>query len=382
MFSALIGTFGCIVISMTPFDQHQEELTHPPSRKKPSYPISNAFRQYLRQHGREVQLPVQYQDLQRFTYSVPLMDRAGNYTLWEQISYDMKEWEWIKDGLVHMYAILKTEGDLRFSKHLKVARIDYCTFGNSNPFRIRIVNQYNDNYDHFYIKVADASRVYGLELEHILSPDHINFFTFGETLVEEHIPGIPGDVFIQDYLPQANTNLIRFAKEFVKFNERCFVRLLGDMRSYNFVVNIIPDIEDVQYRIRAIDFDQQSYEGRKKLYLPQFFKENLPLVQVCMDHLNEDSIEQYQTEEKSMMAYRVSASRYRLASLIQLMQEDTLSTTEKTEQLSKELYEHYQDEAFLQCSQMGAIVKMQLKKTLYAKLQQITKDHQSGFFPS
>lgn len=367
---------------MTPLHFHQQELTHPPSRKKPSYPISNAFRQYLRQHGREVQLPVQYQDLQRFTYSVPLMDRAGNYTLWEQISYDMKEWEWIRDGLVHMYAILKTEGDLRFSKHLKVARIDYCTFGNSNPFRIRIVNQYNDNYDHFYIKVADASRVYGLELEHILSPDHINFFTCGETLVEEHIPGIPGDVFIQDYLPQANTNLIRFAKEFVKFNERCFVRLLGDMRSYNFVVNIIPDIEDVQYRIRAIDFDQQSYEGRKKLYLPQFFKENLPLVQVCMDHLNDDSIEQYQTEEKSLMAYRVSASRYRLASLIQLMQEDTLSTTEKTEQLAKELYEHYQDEAFLKCSQMAAIIKMQLKKTLYAKLQQITKDHQSGFFSS
>ena len=101
-----------------------------------------------------------------------------------------------------------------------------------------------------------------------------------------------------------------------------------------------------------------------------------------MDHLNDDSIEQYQTEEKSMMAYRVSASRYRLASLIQLMQQDTLSTSEKTEQLAKELYEHYQDEAFLQCSQMGAIVKMQLKKTLYAKLQQITKDHQSGFFTS
>jgi hypothetical protein len=65
-------------------------------------------------------------------------------------------------------------------------------------------------------------------------------------------------------------------KEFVKFNERCFVRLLGDMRSYNFVVNITPDIEDYQYRIRAIDFDQQSYEGRRNLYLPQFFKENLP----------------------------------------------------------------------------------------------------------
>ena len=55
-----------------------------------------------------------------------------------------------------------------------------------------------------------------------------------------------------------DTNMIRFAKEFVKFNERCFVRLLGDMRSYNFVVNVIPDVEDFQYRVRAIDFDQQS----------------------------------------------------------------------------------------------------------------------------
>ena len=49
------------------------------------------------------------------------------------------------------------------------------------------------------------------------------------------------------------------------------------MRSYNCVVDITPDIEDYQYRIRAIDFDQQSYEGRKNLYLPQFFKENFSL---------------------------------------------------------------------------------------------------------
>jgi hypothetical protein len=145
-----------------------------------------------------------------------------------------------------------------------VARIDYCSFGNSHPFRIRIVNKFNDNYDHYYIKIADASRIYGLELEHILSPNRITFLTNKNTLVEEHIAGIPGDLFISDYLHQPVTNRIRFSKEFVKFNERCFVRLLGDMRSYNFVVDITPDIEDVQYRIRAIDFDQQSYEGRKK----------------------------------------------------------------------------------------------------------------------
>jgi hypothetical protein len=102
-----------------------------------------------------------------------------------------------------------------------------------------------------------------LELEHILSPNRINYFVDRETLIEEHIAGIPGDQFIASWMEDKRVNKIRLAKEFVKFNERCFVRLLGDMRSYNYVVDITPDFDDVQYRIRAIDFDQQSYEGRK-----------------------------------------------------------------------------------------------------------------------
>jgi hypothetical protein len=232
-----------------------------PSRKKPMFPVHDRLRAYLKNHGREVKLPVSYNDLLRITYSIPLKDKKGNDTYWEKVVYDMRDWEFIRDGLVQMYAILKTEGDLTFTSHLDVARIDYCSFGNSNPFRVRIVNKYNDNYDHYYIKIADASRIYGLELEHILSPNRITYLTNQNTLVEEHIPGIPGDVFIANHLSDPLTNKTRLAKEFVKFNERCFVRLLGDMRSYNFVVDITPDIEDYQYRIRAIDFDQQSYEA-------------------------------------------------------------------------------------------------------------------------
>ncbi len=97
----------------------------------------------------------------------------------------------------------------------------------------------------FYVKQADASRTpASLELEHLLSPNRITFFTHQSTLVEEHIAGIPGDIFIQHYLDDPLTNKIRLSKEFVKFNERCFVRLLGDMRSYNFVIEMTPDIEE------------------------------------------------------------------------------------------------------------------------------------------
>jgi hypothetical protein len=267
-----------------------------------------------------------------------------------------------------MYAILRSEGDLTFSRHLDVARVDFCSFANSSPFRIRIVNKFNDNYDHYYIKQADASRIYGLELEHLLSPNRITYFSHNDTIIEEHIPGIPGDVFIRQYLDEPITNRIRFAKEFVKFNERCFVRLLGDMRAYNFVVNITPDIEDVQYRIRSIDFDQQSYEGRKNLYLPQFFKENTALVDLCAASLNRDSITQYQNEERTTMAFRVASSRFRLMHLLNTMSTDRISTTEKLDQLRNELAAHFEAPVFLKCRSMGQLVKRQLKQTLQKNL--------------
>jgi len=347
---------------------HHSNQQDKPSRKKPIFPVNEALRAYLKHHGREVKLPVSYRDLIHFTYSVPLLDKNGKDTLWEKVMYDMKEWQFIREGLVKMYATLKTEGDLRFTKHLDVARIDYCTFGNSNPFRIRIVNKFNDNYDHYYIKQADASRVYGLELEHILSPNRITFLTSKATLVEEHIAGIPGDVFVRQHLNLPETNRIRIAKEFVKFNERCFVRLLGDMRSYNFVIDITPDIEDYQYRIRAIDFDQQSYEGRKSLYLPQFFKENLPFVKLSMQHLNKESIQQYQTEERTLMALRLASNRYRVMELIKVMTADKISTPEKLEQLKTELGEGFGTIAFKKCKSMGQLLKQNMKETLRKNL--------------
>ncbi len=213
-----------------------------------------------------------------------------------------------------------------------------------------------------------------LNLNICCHPNRISFFTHQQTLIEDHIPGIPGDIFIMHYLNEPITNKIRFAKEFVKFNERCFVRLLGDMRSYNFVVDITPDIEDFQYRIRAIDFDQQSYEGRKNIYLPQFFKENKSLVDICIKYLNEDSITQYQTEERTMMAFRVASSRFRLMHLLNIMSIDNISTPEKLIQLREELASEFQAPVFLKCRSMGQLVKKQLKQTLQKNLALIQKN--------
>jgi hypothetical protein len=47
----------------------------------------------------------------------------------------------------------------------------------------------------------------------------------------------------------------------------------------------IHDFDQVVYRIRPIDFDQQCYEGNFKIYRPQFFKENYPMVKLVKDKL-------------------------------------------------------------------------------------------------
>lgn len=339
-----------------------------PSKKKIFYPIQQPLRNYLTKFDREIELPVQYADMLRFNLSTPLLDKNGKDTLWQTVYYDESEMKELYAGLKYIYALMHASGRLAVMNHLSVSRIDYCSFGNSKPFRVRIINRLNDNYDHFYVKRADASRIYGLELEHILSPNRINYITNKETLIEEHIPGLPGDVFVDEYINEVKFNQTRISKEFVKFNERCFVRLLGDMRSYNFVVDITPDIEGNQYRIRAIDFDQQSYEGRLKLYLPQYFKENNNLVFLGMDSINEQSMKQYQQEERSIISHRVKLGRYRLRELFDASLNDEIAPLEKTLALGQELAEYHQDKKFTKIKHMGRMVKAHLYACLTSKV--------------
>jgi len=331
------------------------------SKKKLFFPVKDDLRKYLHTYGRDTKLPIKYEELLHYSDSFPYFDKKGVDTLWETVMYEQQSQGELNHGLTMIYALLKTDGDMSVMEHLYVSRIDYCTFGNSNPFRVQIMNQLNDNYDYFYVKRADASRIYGLELEHILSPSRINYLVDGDTLIEEHIAGIPGDSFIKDYVARPATNRVRLAKEFVKFNERCFIRLLGDMRSYNYVVDITPDFEDEQYRVRPIDFDQQSYEGKKTMYLPQFFKDNNVIVDLVLKLLKPETVKQYQNEERTLMFRRLKSARYRLKDLIDCMRKDTISTPDKIDQLKKELAEHHKADEFLKCKCMGDLVRLNLK---------------------
>ena len=327
-----------------------------PSKKKIAYSPSKRLIKYLNSHNRQTELPIQYADMQRHIASVPLIDKDGNDTLWETMYYDDWEREELGRSLCRIYALLKTDGDTQVIDHLEVARIDFCTFGNTNPYRIRIINRLNDNYDHFYVKKIDASRIYGLELEDLISPNRLEYLIDRQTLIEEHIAGIPGDDFMKRNMEVEVFDEIRIAKEFIKFTERCFVRLLGDMRSYNYIIDITPDIEGSQYRIRAIDFDQQSYEGRKNFYMPQYFKENNPIINLGLKHLSPETVTQYQLEERSLIARRAKASSARLNTLLKCMVSDKISSPQKIAQLKKELATHHKSHIFDECNSMGQLV--------------------------
>jgi hypothetical protein len=333
----------------------------PPTQRKPSFPVSAGLRDYLSRYKRERALPVTYEHLRNFHEVIPLVDSDGKPTLWDTVIYRAEEMPVLNEALKQVYALLKVDGDFSVMRHLYVDRVDFCTFGNSTPFRIRIVNAYNDNPDYFYIKRADASRIYGLELEHLLSPNRLNFLTLGSTLVEEHIPGIPGDHFIRNWLKRSDLRPVRVAKELVKFNERCFVRLLGDMRAYNFVFVVTPDFEDSQLRIRAMDFDQQSFDGRMPFYLPQFFKENAALTLFCLRHLRPETATQYQREERTLMLHRADLAASRLGLLLDQMTGDAISPPEKVRSLREALAEHYQRRDYYQCESMGSLVRENLE---------------------
>jgi hypothetical protein len=352
---------------MTEFYQREKEDDISISKKKEHYPVNAELAAYLKKHSRSIELPISYDDLLHFSNAIAVYDKNGKDTLWESALYDANEVNRIHEGLKQIYSILKTEGESRVHRHLHVERVDYCTFGNSHPFRIKIVNNFNDNYDYFYVKKADASRIYGLELEHMLSPTLINYFVDKNTLIEEHIPGIPGDQFIASYVTNPEFNKVRIAKELVKFNYRCFVRLLGDMRSYNYVFDITPDFEEVQFRIRAIDFDQQSYEGRRNIYLPQFFKENYSLVKLVQEKLSSENIEQYQEEEKTLMMRRCKAAYKSLHHLLNVMDKDRISQPEKVMQLRDALADYYKEVKFHNCQSMGAILRLSLEQLFIEK---------------
>lgn len=324
-----------------------------PLMQKEVYAVSNRLQQYLQQFEKDVPLTVSYNELLHYEYSNAIKDENGKHTHWERVVYHDPVLSKLKEKLPALYTQLKNETGIQ------IESIDFCEFANSMPFRINIINTKNNTKDFFYIKSADASRIYGLELEQLLTSNHINFLYHHNTLVEEHIDGIPGDIFLESANVLTTMEKELLAAAFIQFNENCFARLLGDMRSYNFVVLKNNNPEN-PFTIKAIDFDQQCYEGRLNLYLPQFYKENYGYVKMATTIFSNEAIEHIRSIERKRLAAMITKNQFRLDALLDVMSQEEISENYKVLTLSKELDQYHQTETFNRHKTMGLLVKEHL----------------------
>ncbi len=330
-----------------------------PLMQKEVYPVSHQLQQYLQLFNRDIELPIAYSDLFHYQYTNAIKDKNGKHTHWENVVYEPATLAALTAKLIATYQLLHQLPSADYT----ITAIDFCEFANSMPFRISLINNADNSTKYFYIKAADASRVYGLELEQLLSPNQTNFLYHQNTLVETHIAGVPGDEFLLTINELSAEEQLLLAEEFIRFNERCFVRLLGDMRSYNFVV-LLNETAANSFRIKAIDFDQQCYEGKLNLYLPQFYKENLLFVELSVAMLDKKSIEKIRQDERKKLAALYVANKHQLELLMTAMLQEEISENYKVVVLRKELNAYHHVHHFTHCRTMGAIVQQQIKQLL------------------
>ena len=336
-----------------------------PLMQKDIYAIEHPMRNYLLHYGREKKLPINYRDLHTYKYADAIRDSNDKLTHWETATYDASFQEILHQQLKETYLLLTGLNDA--TPTLQITTIDFCEFGNSVPFRIGIISLEQHWKDTFYVKQADASRIFGLELEHLLTNNVIRFMCNHNTLIEKHIDGMPGDEFLKTHFLTLNdTSKQLLANAFIAFNTASFARLLGDMRNYNFVINTTADEQQQPaYHFRAIDFDQQCYEGRLKLYWPQFYRENYPFVKNVQDIYSKTEIKtiQHQQAQQFIRLYQKNATQIR--ALLNALMQAEISENYKVKQLAADLNQFYGNQDFSNCTTMASIVDVQIKAQLH-----------------
>ena len=117
--------------------------------KKPTYPLNEFFLDYLARFDRVSKVSINYDDLLRFSGFINVFDQNDVDSLWIRVYYSEFERNEIDLNLKKIYSYLHSDGNLEVVKFLSVDAIDYCIFGNSKRFRIKVRNVLNDNYTYF-----------------------------------------------------------------------------------------------------------------------------------------------------------------------------------------------------------------------------------------
>ena len=93
-----------------------------------------------------------------------------------------------------------------------------------------------------------------------------------------------------------------------------------------------------------------------EVYRPYRFPQNEAFVNEVSKYLAKDNVLQYRVEERSLIASRVRVSHGRFGALMDVMQEDFISSPEHVKELREALADFHEKKEFLECETMGEIV--------------------------
>jgi hypothetical protein len=95
--------------------------------------------------------------------------------------------------------------------------------------------------------------------------------------------------------------------------------------------------------------------------MPQYFKENNPIINLGLKSMSEVLSLQYQKEERTRLLIRVKAAGGQLEALLNSMRNEELSSEENVRNLRSDLSDLYGDRSFLKCNTMGDLISTSLE---------------------
>ena len=91
--------------------------------------------------------------------------------------------------------------------------------------------------------------------------------------------------------------------------------------------------------------------------LAQLFKDNKPVVDLVKNKLLVESINQYKIEERAIVVKRLLGSKNKIESLIESMKFDKISSDEKVNKLTQQIYFLTRDNSFKNLNSMGEVLE-------------------------
>ncbi len=243
-------------------------------------------------------------------------------------------------------------------KELEIKSIEEMSYADTKPLRIRL--NFSDKLEEvFYAKKFDERRLFGLELENLLSQYKYNYSASGGGIYEEEIKGVEAIEIAE------NTRKERiYLEELVKLDYRSFVMLLGDMHNQNYLISRIDYKNDKEYCARPIDFDKLFEVGE----LRNGFVLSLNQRKTAISKMGWERYRSIINLEREKMRKRYLENSARIISLLNIISSSD-SCNIRTENIRNSLIRYYSSEKallpdFSKARNMGHLLGIHIRAQL------------------